>query len=74
MTFQIDDKPAMQPVRFRTCLLVGCITFDAPTLAALRAGTALKPKATADGAAAAPFSISLQGFGTALDKVGALSR
>jgi invasion protein IalB len=75
--FQVDDKPAMQPVRFRTCLPVGCIvsiTFDAPALVALRAGTALKLKTTADGGAVAPFSISLQGFGTALDRIGALSR
>lgn len=77
VTFQIDDRPAMQPVRFRTCLPVGClvnVTFDGPILVALRAGTALKVKAVADGGAAANFSISLQGFGTALDRVGALSR
>lgn len=76
-TFQIDDKPAMQPVRFRTCLPGGCIVsvnFDAATIVALRAGTALKIKATADGGAATPFSISLQGFGTALDRVAALAR
>ncbi|TPK52079.1 invasion associated locus B family protein [Mesorhizobium sp. B2-4-19] len=77
VTFQIDDKPAMQPLRFRTCVPAGClvaVTFDAPTLVALRANTALKAKATADGGAAAPFSISLQGFGTALDRAGVLSR
>lgn len=77
VTFQIDEKPAMQPVRFRTCVPAGClvnVSFDAPTIVALRAGTALKVKATADGGAAAPFSISLQGFGTALDRVGVLSR
>jgi len=77
VTFQIDEKPAMQPVRFRTCLQGGCVvsvSFDAPTLVTLRAGTALKVKATADGGTAAPFSISLQGFATALDRVAALSR
>jgi invasion protein IalB len=77
VTLQIDDKPAMQPVRFRTCVPIGCIvsvTFDAPTLVALRAGIALKLKATADGGAAAPFSISLQGFATALDRIDVLSR
>lgn len=77
VAFQIDEKPAMQPVRFRTCLPAGCIvnvTFDAPTIVALRAATALKIKATADGGTAAPFSISLQGFGTALDRVGVLAR
>lgn len=77
VAFQIDEKPAMQPVRFRTCVPAGCIvnvSFDAATLVALRAGAALKIKATADGGAAAPFSISLQGFGTALDRVAALAR
>jgi len=77
VTFQIDDKPAMQPVRFRTCVPGGClvnVSFDAPTLVALRAGTAFKVKATADGGGGAPFSISLQGFGTALDRVGVLAR
>ncbi len=77
ITFQIDDKPAMQPIRFRTCIPAGClvnVSFDAATLAALRAGAVLKVKATADGGAAAPFSISLQGFGTALDRVAALAR
>ncbi|MDW6023350.1 invasion associated locus B family protein [Mesorhizobium sp. BAC0120] len=77
VAFQIDDNPAMQPIRFRTCVPGGClvnISFDAPTLVALRAGAALKVKATADGGASAPFSISLQGFGTALDRVAALAR
>lgn len=77
VTFQIDDKPALQPGRFRTCMPAGClvaVSFDAPTLVALRAGTALKIKAVADGGTAAAFSISLQGFATALDRVRALSR
>ncbi len=77
VTFQIDEMPAMQPLGFRTCLPVGClvsVNFDAPTLVALRAGAALKVNTTADGGAPAPFSISLQGFGTALDRVEALSR
>lgn len=77
VTFQIDDKPEMAPARFRTCVPAGClvnVSFDAATILALRAGTALKVKATADGGATAPFSISLQGFGTALDRVAVLSR
>lgn len=77
VTFQIDEKPAMPPIRFRTCVPAGClvnVNFDAPTLVALRAGAVFKIKATADGGAAAPFSISLQGFGTALDRVAALAR
>ena len=77
VTFQIDDKPALSPIRFRTCLPAGClvnVTFDAATLVAVRAGTALKVKAVADGGALANFSISLQGFSTALDRVAALAR
>lgn len=77
ITFQIDEKPAMQSARFRTCIPGGClvnVSFDAATLVALRAGAALKVKATSDGGAFAPFSISLEGFGTALDRVAALSR
>lgn len=77
VNFQIDEKPAMQPVRFRTCMPGGClvnVSFDAATIAALRSGTALKVKATADGGTPAAFSISLQGFGTALDRVAALAR
>lgn len=77
VSFQIDEKPAMQPLRFRTCMPGGClvsVSFDAATVTALRAGTALKIKATVDGGAVAPFSISLQGFATALDRVGVLSR
>lgn len=77
VAFQVDDKPAMQPVRFRTCLPGGCLvnlSFDAATLVALRAGAVLKVKATEDGGAVAPFSISLQGFGVALDRVAVLAR
>lgn len=77
VTLQIDETPEMQPVRFRTCIPAGClanVSFDAATIVALRAGSALKVKTTADGGAAAPFSISLQGFGTALDRVATLAR
>jgi invasion protein IalB len=41
---------------------------------ALRSGTALKVKTVADGCKAPPFSISLQSFATALDRLAALSR
>jgi len=76
VTFQIDDQPVMQPMRFRTCVPAGClvsVTFDGPALMALRSGTMLKIRAVADGGAAAPFSISLQGFAAALDRAGTLA-
>jgi invasion protein IalB len=77
ITLQIDDKPAMVPLRFRTCLPTGCIvplSFDAAAIVALRAGTSLKVKATTDGGSEAPFTISLAGFAAALDRVAALAR
>lgn len=72
VSFQIDGGSAMQQLRFRTCLPAGCIvnvSFDAATLSALRASAVLEVKAMADGGTVAPFSISLKGFGTALDRV-----
>jgi invasion protein IalB len=51
----------------------GCpvpVNFDAATMVALRSSTALKINATPT-AAAAPFSVSLQGFATSLDCVAA---
>lgn len=77
VAFQIDEKPTVQPMRFRTCLPSGCIvavSFDAQMVAALRTGSALKINATADSGAAVPFSISLQGFASALDRATTLSR
>lgn len=75
--FQIDDGVTGQPLRFKTCLPAGCViplAFDAALTANLRRGTTLKAVATADGGEASPFSISLQGFGTALDRIIALAR
>jgi invasion protein IalB len=77
VTLQIDDKPAGQPLRFRTCLPAGCVvplSFDAPTLTILRTGVALKVKATGDGGQETAFSISLQGLAAALDRVTALAK
>lgn len=77
VTFQVDEQSPMQPVRFRTCLPGGClvpITLDAPAIVALRAGAVLKVAAMADAGSPAPFSISLQGFGTALDRVVVLAQ
>lgn len=74
---QVDDSASGSAIRYRTCLATGClvpVTFDSTMLASLRKATALKVLATADGGAAAPFSISLQGFGPALDRIAALSK
>ncbi|MEH2508933.1 invasion protein IalB [Nitrobacteraceae bacterium AZCC 1564] len=74
---QVDDGASGPTIRYRTCLTAGClvpVTFDSAMLASLRKAAALKVLATADGGAAAPFSVSLQGFGPALDRIGALTR
>ncbi len=74
----LDESGTATPHGFSTCLPVGCLvplTFDAKTAAGLRAGAKLLVKATAsDTAKDINFSISLNGFGAALDRVTALSR
>lgn len=77
VTFQVDEEEAMELLRFRTCLPGGClvpVSFKGGVLETMRASTALKIKAVADSGMEAPFSISLKGFATALDRVGELSR
>jgi len=77
VTLQVDDGQAGPPLRFRTCLPVGCVvplSFDAKLLAALRKGAALKVNAVADGGKDTPFTISLKGFPAALDRTAALAK
>jgi len=77
ITLQIDDDAAGPALRFRTCLPAGCIvavSFDAKTVATLRSGTTLTVKATRDDGREIPFSVSLKGFGSALDRTAALSK
>jgi invasion protein IalB len=74
---QLDDKPIGQPLAFRTCLPGGClvpVNFDTATVTALRTGAAMKVKTMADDGKDMMFSISLRGFGPALDRVAALAR
>jgi invasion protein IalB len=77
VALQVNDQPAQSPLKFRTCLPGGCLVplnFDAKTAAAFRAATTLKAKAVADNGQDQPFTISLKGFGQALDRVAVLSR
>jgi invasion protein IalB len=74
---QIDGKAVGSAIGFQTCLPVGCVVplnFDAATIAALGSGAALQVKAKADGGEEAAFSIPLQGFAAAVDRLAALSR
>ncbi len=77
VALQIDDGATGQPLRFRTCLPVGCLiplAFEGPMLNSLRQGTSLKAKAMADGGRETNFTISLRGFGPALDRTAALMK
>lgn len=76
VTVQVDDG-AVTTLSFRTCVPVGCVVplmFGPPMVSALRKGTVLNVKATADNAQEAGFKISLTGFGSALDRTAALSK
>lgn len=77
VTLQIDEQAAMAPLRFRTCLPAGCVvslTLDAETLQVLRTAKSIRVSTVADGGAETPFSISLKGFSSALDRLSALSQ
>ncbi|WP_234716862.1 invasion associated locus B family protein [Ensifer adhaerens] len=72
----VDDATGSKPSRFRTCMPVGCIaalTFTEETIKLLRGGNVLKLVAFAsDTEKEVSFSISLKGFGAALDRAIAL--
>lgn len=72
----VDDATGSKPSRFRTCMPVGCIaalTFTEETIKLLRGGNVLKLVAFAsDTEKEVSFSISLKGFGAALDRTIAL--
>ncbi|WP_235694391.1 invasion associated locus B family protein [Brucella intermedia] len=73
----VDDKPGMAPLQFSTCLPTGCLvplTFDAKTLAGLRAGKAIKIATQRVDGPAMTFSVSLNGFATGFDRVAALGK
>ena len=77
VTLQIDDKPALAPLRFRTCMPGGCLvplSFGSDRVGMLRDGTALKLKATAaDADQEVVLTVSLKGFAAALDRIKALA-
>lgn len=77
VVLSIDEGELMPPLRFSTCLPAGCVvplTFSADAVAAMRAGTALKAKAAANGSGQdVNFSISLSGFTSALTRAAELT-
>lgn len=68
----VDDKLTSPPLAFQTCLPSGCLVplqIGADWEKAMRAGTALAVAAQSVNGQAAKFSISLKGFGSALDRI-----
>lgn len=78
VSLQIDDGPASQPLPFATCLPAGCVvqvSFDAATVEALRAASAVKLVARAhDGGSEVLLGLSLKGFAAAHDRAVSLSQ
>lgn len=77
VVLQVDDQAQGQPLRFRTCLVAGClvpVTFDARQAAALRGGTALKMRVMPEGGQSTVLTVSLKGLAGALDRTLALAR
>lgn len=70
VVLSIDESGPLVSVGFSTCLPAGCLVplaFDHNAITAMRAGTALKAKAAANGGGQdVNFSISLSGFTSAL--------
>lgn len=76
VSLRIDDAAAFKSSRFSTCVPAGCLvplSFDAKTVAALRAGSTLKVKAQSVDARQLTFSISLKGFAAAFQRLKSLA-
>lgn len=76
-TLKIDDGKASDTNSFRTCVLAGCIVdikADDKMSAALGKGKALSVKTMTDEGKDADFSISLNGFQNALNRVNELMK
>jgi invasion protein IalB len=77
VALRIGEAELGPALRFKTCLPGGCIApvnLDAKALAALRKSTALTVSAYGDGDQPIAFTVSLKGFGSALDRATALAR
>jgi invasion protein IalB len=77
VALKIGEADLGSALRFSTCLPQGCIvplSFDAKTLAAFRKASAVAVNAVGINDQPAALSISLKGFGPALDRAAALAR
>ncbi|MES5043739.1 invasion associated locus B family protein [Rhizobium nepotum] len=74
---QIDDGKGAGPQSFRTCLFTGClvdVAADDKMVASLGKGKALSVKTVTDEGQDANFSVSLNGFQSALNRVNELAK
>ena len=79
VSFALDQNPSGQALPFQTCIPAGCLvplSLDAHTIGALRNGAQLKLNAKSVDAKAKPlvFTVSLKGFGAALDRAVAIMK
>ena len=77
VSLQLDEQATQTSLRYRTCLPVGCVvsvSFDAKSLPALRGGTGLKVKLAVESGQEQTLTISLKGFGQALDRMAVLAK
>ncbi len=77
ITLKIGEADVGPVLRFKTCLPQGCLVplnLDAKTLAALRKATAFTVNAVSTTDQAMALSVSLKGFGQALDRAAVLIR
>jgi invasion protein IalB len=75
VTLRIGEAEIAAGLRFKTCLLAGCVvplSFDSKTIAALRKAPALTVNAFGD-AEPVTLTVSLKGFGPAFDRAGVLA-
>ncbi len=74
---KVDDKLLSEPQPFQTCLPAGCLvplTFGTDWGKALRTGTTLTITAQPVTGPDAKFTVSLQGLGSALDRIADLTK
>jgi invasion protein IalB len=78
VALRIGEADVASGLRFKTCILAGCLvplSLDAKTVAALRKAPTLVVNAVGgDNDQVVPFSVSLNGFGPALDRAIALAK
>ncbi|OIS91058.1 invasion associated locus B family protein [Brucella cytisi] len=74
---KIDDGKPQEAMAFRTCLFAGCVAdmkIDGKMVGALAKGKTLSVKSVSDEGKETPFSISLNGFQSAFNRLQELTK